>query len=97
MVNWINLVFASLNNIFTVLFIFGMAFAIFGNNGFDLLNDVFGLIDSLFEAGFLGLDFDADFNVIFRLLNFVFYIKYDSSPFFLFSLFCLDGEDKTYY
>ena len=47
-----------------------------------MLYDVFGLIDGVLEAGLLRLDFDADFDIVFRLLNFVLDIKDNSSAFF---------------
>ena len=92
MIDRIYLVLAGLDDIFAIFFIFGMSLTIFGDDGLYLLDDVFGLIDGMFEAGVLGLDLDADLNVVFRLLDFVFDIKYNASPFFLLSLLGLDCE-----
>ncbi len=84
LVNGVNLIFTGLKDILAILFIFYMAFAVFGNDGFDLGYNTFGLIDGLFETGLLRLDLNADFNVVFGLLDFVFYVKDDSGAFLLF-------------
>jgi hypothetical protein len=71
-----------------------VAFAVFSNDGFDLSDNAFGLIDGLFEAGLLRLDLNADFNVVLRLLDFVFYVKNNSGAFLLFGLNGLKGQDR---
>ena len=92
LVDRIDLVLAGLDDIFAIFFIFGMSLTIFGDDGLYLLDDVFGLIDGMLETGVLGLDLDADLNVVFRLLDSVLDIKYNACPFFLLSLLGLDCE-----
>lgn len=90
MVDGIDLIFVGLNNALAIFFIFGMAFTVFGDDRLDLLDNVAGLIDSLLEAWFLGLDFDTDLYEVFGLLDLVLDIKNDPCAFFLLRLFCLD-------
>ena len=94
LVNWVNLIFTGLNDIFAILFIFCVAFTVFSNDGFHLGDNTFRLIDGLFETGLLRLDLNAYLNIVLRLLDFVFYVKNYSGAFLLFGLNGLKGQDR---
>lgn len=67
-----------------------MGFTVSDDDWLNLLNDVLGFIDGPFEAWLLRLDFNADLDIIFGLLDLVFDIENDSSAFFYRCLLDLD-------